>query len=170
MPPLLHAASFLLAIAACASSIAPPAAPQPRAAPLQLTINTDIVRMRADGQVSLDDKPFLTWTGNAFTDVAGNVIVKIDPAGLLWGLGIHKHPRFATDDHLVSEDGSQALVLAADGTVTLYNGALAVPGVIKFDRVPTTARRTAALLVIATMIRMSITHAQQAPAAPPPAS
>jgi hypothetical protein len=168
MPQLLRLAPILLAAAACACAAPPPAAPQLRATPLQLTFNTDHVRMLGDGHVTLDDKPFLTWTGSSFTDVAGNVVVKVDPAGILWGRGMRKHPHFTTDDHLVAQDGSQALVLAPDGAVTLYTGAQAVPGTIKFDRVPADARRTAALLVIATLIRMSITQAQQAPH--PPAS
>ena len=166
MHQLLRVVPVLLTVAACAGSSRPPTAPTPRATPLQLTFNTDHVRMRGDGQVTLDDKPFLTWTGNAFTDVAGNVVVKVDPAGILWGTGMKKHPHFSDDAHLVADDGTQALVVAADGTVTLYNGAQAVPGTIKFDRIPADARRTAALLVIATMIRMSITHAQEAPAKP----
>ena len=164
MPRLLHLAPILLALAACGGTPRP-AARSARATPLHLLLDTDVIRMQPDGRVTLDDKPFLTWTGAAFTDLAGNIVVKVDPAGLLWGLGMHKHPRFATDDRLVAEDGSQALVLAPDGTVTLYNGAQAVPGTIKFERVPAAARRTAALLVIATMIRMSVTRAQQAPPA-----
>jgi hypothetical protein len=166
MPQLLRLVPVLLTAAACAGSSPPPAAPEPRATPLQLTFNTDHVRMRGDGQVTLDDKPFLTWTGNAFTDVTGTIVVKVDPAGILWGTGMKKHPHFASDDRLVADDGTQALVVAGDGTVTLYNGTQAVPGIIKFDRVPADARRTAALLVIATMIRMAITHAQEAAAKP----
>ena len=167
MTQLLRVLPVLLATAACAGSSPRPDVPASRATPLQLTFNTDHVRMRGDGRVTLDDKPFLTWTGNAFTDVAGNVVVKVDPAGILWGTGMKKHPHFADDSRLVADDGSQALVVAADGTVTLYNGAEPVPGTIKFNQLPVDAHRTAALLVIATMIRMSVTHAQEAAAAKP---
>jgi hypothetical protein len=156
---------LLISVSACGS--APPiAAPVDRFEPLQLTFNTSDVQLLGTGAVTLDGKPFLTWTGRSFTDTAGNTVVKVDADGTLWGLGMHKHPHFTSDDRVVSEDGSHDLVVAPDGTVTLLTAGTPVPGTIKFAQVTTSSRRTAALLVLATLVRTAIMAAQEAGAHP----
>ncbi|HEY0191096.1 MAG TPA: hypothetical protein VGC42_08235 [Kofleriaceae bacterium] len=158
-----------LALAACAGSAPPPVAPGLRVAPLELTLNTDKIVLSGDGKVTHDGRPFLVWTGAGFANVAGQVVIKVDPAGMLWGTGMQKHPHFAADDRLVDARGVQAMVVAADGTVTLYNDNKPVPGTFKFASLPPDTRRTAALLVIATMIQSAVERAQAAPSATPTA-
>jgi hypothetical protein len=162
---------LVLSLAACAGSTPPPATLAVRVTPLELTLNTDKIVLSGDGKVTNGGKPFLVWTGSGFVNTAGQVVIKVDPAGMLWGTGMQKHPHFVGDDRLVAANGMQAMVVADDGTVTLYSGDKPVPGTIKFASLPPDAGRTPALLVIATMIEESVESAKAArPATTPDAA
>jgi hypothetical protein len=118
------------------------------------------IEVKADGSVMADGKAAGKIAGDHIEDSSGKALVTLGTDGALSGDNLKAGAKVSGDD-VVADDGSKVTV-GDDGTVTVQDGAGKPHAVGKFDNVGT-AKKTAALIVMAWMMP----HGAAAPAGKP---
>lgn len=121
------------------------------------------LEVKADGSVVADGKAAGKIAGDHIEDSSGKALVTLGTDGSLSGDNLKPGAKVSGDE-VVADDGSKVSV-GDDGTVTVQDGAGKPQQVGKFDNVGS-AKKTAALVVVAWMMPAKAAAAPAKPATP----
>lgn len=121
------------------------------------------LEVKTDGSVMADGKAAGKIAGDHIEDSSGKALVTLGSDGALSGDNLKSGAKVSGDD-VVADDGSK-VTIADDGTVTVQDGAGKPQQVGKFENVGS-AKKTAALIVVAWMMPKGASAVAAKPATP----